>query len=597
MRAASVRLYATLLSFLVFVLAPLASAQAPSDVFTVVLLPDTQFYSSTYPQIFTAETQWIADNQAALNIRMVIGEGDIVDNADLPAQWVNADAAVKILDNAQVPYTLAIGNHDYDGKLPENRSAVSFNQSFGPARYAAYPWYGGNLNNSNENFYTLFTANDQQYMVLALEFYPRDAVLSWASSVIDSHPDAKVFVVTHSFVFTDGTRQDRCDTMDMASQVAAGQANNPEGIWQKLLKSKPNVIFIASGHLIGTGTAHRTDIGVNGNVVNETFTNFQAQTNGGNGFFRILTFHPSENRIDVTTYSPYLNQFRTTADEQFSMPLTTVGITDTIGSIAGKVRTPTCQVIAGATVSTAGFTATSNTSGVYQIGGLVPNGVGGYSLSASRDGFTPLANPGTANAGFTDEVNFYLTANATAPPCTLSTIDPSVTFCSPTANASVTSPVHVVAGATSSKTVSIMQLYVDGVKQSEVLAKTLDTSVTLGAGTHRLTAQIKDSSGAITKSSISVTAFSSSSPGTTVSITSPLNGETVSSPVQVNATATSGTTVSYLQVYVDGALKLTVNGNKLSTPIAMVSGARRVTVQAKDATGTLTKQTVNITVR
>ncbi len=31
-----------------------------------------------------------------------------------------------------------------------------------------------------------------------------------------------------------------------------------------------------------------------------------------------MTFRPSLNRIDVTTYSPYLNQYLTDANNQFS---------------------------------------------------------------------------------------------------------------------------------------------------------------------------------------------------------------------------------------------------------------------------------------
>src|SRR5438477_9257688 len=59
---------------------------------------------------------------------------------------------------------------------------------------------------------------------------------------------------------------------------------------------------------------------------------------------------------------------------------------------------------------------------------------------------------------------FCGTASAATPPCTLNTADPSVTICTPAPNATVSSPVHVVAGTTSSKTVTVTQIYVDGVK-------------------------------------------------------------------------------------------------------------------------------------
>src|SRR5262245_45807458 len=39
-----------------------APAPTPVDEFTIVALPDTQFYSSLNPQIFAAQTQWIANH-------------------------------------------------------------------------------------------------------------------------------------------------------------------------------------------------------------------------------------------------------------------------------------------------------------------------------------------------------------------------------------------------------------------------------------------------------------------------------------------------------------------------------------------------------
>src|SRR5947209_4746228 len=82
--------------------------------FSVIVLPDTQNYSQYYPQIFAAQTQWIAAQRDALNIQLVIGVGDIVNDGSSDAQWQNADAAVRTLDQAGIPYVMAIGNHDYD---------------------------------------------------------------------------------------------------------------------------------------------------------------------------------------------------------------------------------------------------------------------------------------------------------------------------------------------------------------------------------------------------------------------------------------------------------------------------------------------------
>src|ERR1051326_1459776 len=110
-------------------------APPPLDEFTIVALPDTQFYSSLNPPIFAAQTQWIANHVQDQNIQLVVGLGDIVDGGGDLTQWQNADAAVRLL-SGKVPYMMAIGNHDYDQNNPAGRTASTknFNSFFGPAR-------------------------------------------------------------------------------------------------------------------------------------------------------------------------------------------------------------------------------------------------------------------------------------------------------------------------------------------------------------------------------------------------------------------------------------------------------------------------------
>ena len=48
--------------------------------FTIVMLPDTQFYSEVYPEIYKAMTRWIVSNREAENIVGVVHVGDVVQN-------------------------------------------------------------------------------------------------------------------------------------------------------------------------------------------------------------------------------------------------------------------------------------------------------------------------------------------------------------------------------------------------------------------------------------------------------------------------------------------------------------------------------------
>src|SRR5262249_17407933 len=124
------RLVLTLISSCLFI--P-GMSQAQQD-FSIVVLPDTQYYAASYPQIFNQQTQWIVDHQAEYNIQLVIGVGDVVDDPMQEYQLQNADAAIRALEG-KVPYALAIGNHDYDYLVPQLRQASRFNAYFGPSRY------------------------------------------------------------------------------------------------------------------------------------------------------------------------------------------------------------------------------------------------------------------------------------------------------------------------------------------------------------------------------------------------------------------------------------------------------------------------------
>jgi calcineurin-like phosphoesterase family protein/carboxypeptidase family protein len=386
-----------LAAFLCFLFgAGVLNAQTPSDEFTIIALPDTQFYSSTYPQIFAAQTQWIASHVQDQNIKLVLGLGDIVDSGGNLTQWQNADAAVRLLDG-KVPYMMAIGNHDYDKNDPASRTAstINFNSFFGPARYAGASWYKGNFPaGSNENFYGVVNINGRDYLILVLEFAPRDSSLNWAAGIISANPDKEIIVVTHMFTYSDNTRIDHCDS-NSAESFGVGQDNNGEDVWWKLLQNYPNIHLVLSGHVVeGDGTGRRMDIGVHGNLVNEILSDYQSDPSGGNGYLRILKISPSLNRVNVTTYSPYLNSFLTDEHNQFMVPYHNPGVSTLAGSFSGIVKNAIdCSVMPGATVASKSGSAITDSTGSYSVAAQARNSV---AITATKPGW--LSNARTATA-------------------------------------------------------------------------------------------------------------------------------------------------------------------------------------------------------
>lgn len=372
------------------------------DEFTVVALPDTQYYSRDFPDVFRAQTQWIADHVQDQRIKIVLGLGDIVDDGADPAQWQNADSAVRLLDG-EVPYLMAIGNHDYASAKPAARSAGAqgFNTFFGPSRYAGASWYRGSFPpGSNENFYGVLNINGRDYLILVLEFAPRDSSLAWADGILKANQDKEATIVTHAFTFTDNTRMSRCDANSAAS-FGVGQDNDGDDVWWKLVRKYANIRMVLSGHVnTGDGTGHRVDLGDNGNLVNQMLSDYQSDALGGGGFLRLIRVSPSLNRVSVFTYSPYSSSFKTDDHNQFTVPYLASGGAVT-GAISGKVQNIVdCQPVAGVKVAVNGSTAISDANGLFSI--AVP-ALSTLPISATLNGWASDGRSATATADPTSE--------------------------------------------------------------------------------------------------------------------------------------------------------------------------------------------------
>ncbi|HET7439902.1 MAG TPA: Ig-like domain-containing protein, partial [Terriglobales bacterium] len=115
---------------------------------------------------------------------------------------------------------------------------------------------------------------------------------------------------------------------------------------------------------------------------------------------------------------------------------------------------------------------------------------------------------------------------------------------------------------------------------------------TAGSTTGNFTVTAKDSAGNTTTASMVI------APAHTVSIESPANGSTQSSPVLVRATYASTVLAAYMKVWVDHNPGLTIhNTNTFVTSQYLADGSHLIQVQAKDATtGTVFTTGTNITV-
>jgi len=290
---------------------------ATNPPFTLVVLPDTQCYTreinGATRDIFTAQTRWIAEHKDALNIAFVLHEGDLTDGNSAP-EWTNAAASMSVLDGV-VPYALAVGNHD--GLMSGERQTGPFNQFFPVSRYQDLPTFGGVFeSNRLDNSYHLFRAGGVDWLVLSLEFGPRDSVLTWASQVAGRYPDRRVILLTHTHVYSDNTLHGS-STNQAWLPTSYGRPNNGTDVWEKFLRRLPNAALAFNGHVLNSGVGRLVGAGDYGNRVFQMLANYQMQVLGGAGYLRLIQFSPGQDKMSVSAYSPYLDSSLTDGSNQF----------------------------------------------------------------------------------------------------------------------------------------------------------------------------------------------------------------------------------------------------------------------------------------
>ncbi|MBN1538890.1 MAG: tandem-95 repeat protein [Candidatus Thermoplasmatota archaeon] len=291
----------------------------PETTFSIAVFPDTQIYPLYYPGTFINMTEWVVEHRDEYNIRFVLHEGDITNNNNHP-QWYNASKAMHIL-NGSVPYTLNPGNHDLGPNGNTANRDTYLNDHFPSGPIENWTSWGGAFEEGHqENTYYFFSAGGRDWMVLALEFAPRDAVLEWANDVVETHPDRLVLLVTHNYMVADM----RMTTLggDYGVESSPEGAATGEDIWQELVRLHRNIMCVFSGHVLYEW-GWLVSRGVNGNPVYQMMANFQMNAGGGEGFFRLLTFNMETETVYVETYSPLLDQVKEAAEHRFSFGFNT----------------------------------------------------------------------------------------------------------------------------------------------------------------------------------------------------------------------------------------------------------------------------------
>ena len=308
-------------------------APEASDAWTMVLLPDTQDYTRSEPEVLASQVDWILAQRDNLDIRFVAHLGDIVQR-DRVIQWEVARAELGRLVG-EVPFCLPPGNHDLFQIASRRTSMLDM--------YFSWPELGhdnergGALDpNSIWNTYHVVDGAGGPVLVLALEFGPRLSTLAWANGVIEDHPQHTIVVVTHAYLYSDELRYDwRRHGREQGGNphvYPLDDVSDGEEVWRGLVSRHANIRLVVSGHAMGDGLGRQTSTTLWGTQVHELLSNYQrgvvhrGQARASSGYLRLLHFEDDDRLVDVATYSPWLGTWLNDEDNRFELELSPVRV-------------------------------------------------------------------------------------------------------------------------------------------------------------------------------------------------------------------------------------------------------------------------------
>lgn len=284
--------------------------EANEDEYTFVFYPDIQETVDFQRSKIYVQNEWVVEHAEEMNLTAVLTLGDLT-NASL-CHWSTTSDAFKVLQNADIPHVLILGNHDYDDQTLTSaggRESGHFNENFKYEDYASKEWFVeakevGKLDNACYKF----SALGVNYLVFALEFGPADSTMEWASSILDrpEYADYRAIILSHNILGRSGYFTDETNGPTKYGFTATEDVNNGIDIWEKLLRKHDNVFISAGGHVAVDSIMRKFDTGDHGNQILSMLINGQSVVdyNGKRGasLIAICKFNEKTKTMKVNYY-------------------------------------------------------------------------------------------------------------------------------------------------------------------------------------------------------------------------------------------------------------------------------------------------------
>lgn len=278
----------------------------------IITLPDMQYENRFCPQWMEA----MFDHCIARQPDLVLCMGDMMEDPSVP-QLERLRTQFGRLAGAGIRALPLLGNHDYSDL---GARVTPVNDYLSPPAWAV-PYQAGHV----ENVYVTLTLSGRAWIVFALEWAPRRAVVDWVKGVLDVHAGTPAIVVTHGYLYFDGSRYDY-QTYGPGDPRGVGahylQESTPsEGphdggdLWRELVGVYPQIRMVLCGHssdplTCNRGAACSVSARSDGTVCYELLQDFQEYEALGGSWLTEIELDDANGRLLASTYSPQFQEYR-----------------------------------------------------------------------------------------------------------------------------------------------------------------------------------------------------------------------------------------------------------------------------------------------
>ena len=325
------------ISFLIFLITAIISAK---NFFTVVLIPDTQWYTwpryqeppsekniakgkirmgitkgnkyLTGKEVFHGLLNWIVERRDSLNIKFVTHVGDLVQTSNkYESEWIIASEAMAILDSAGIPWNIATGNHDHGNRLLDggNTGLKYYNKYFPTSRFDKNDWYGGSCSEHNTKNYQLFSGGPGLDYIIFHSGSGKDPCgvsenYQWMDNVLKEHPNRRMILTNHRTLYS--WKPETTYEAPHGGKYGLGR------IWKttKFAERYDQMFLNLSGHSKDRNRQYTK----HGDRIVEYIMNGTHYA----GTVGWLTFFPDRDTVEVYSYSTVNKEFHTDVVSQFS---------------------------------------------------------------------------------------------------------------------------------------------------------------------------------------------------------------------------------------------------------------------------------------